>query len=101
MNIFSRMSQKALKIISKKSDGMALYISGSLSLKVDAVIEYDVEKNPGDLLSGVFETITAIDLDVTNIGKPKIGALILIDNNEFKIDEIINFDKTTARVSVN
>ncbi len=63
MNIFDRMSQRALKITSKNSDGNAIYTFNLINISIEVVLNKDV--NIVDDFGQVFEKITTIDLSAS------------------------------------
>lgn len=74
--------------------------SSNINLWIRAIVKHDHENNPGVLLSGISEKITAIDFKYSDVSDPRVGDTVLISGEKYTIDEEINNDRITVRVSV-
>ena len=70
------------------------------TLKVRVVIRRGFELNPGALLVGVSEKITACDFLYSEVPDPRSGDTVTADGQEYTVDNEVKNDHITVRVSL-
>ena len=99
---FEAQKQRMVETAFIKFGTDALYKStlNGVPVKIRAIIKRGFEKNPGALLTGVSEKVTAVDLLYRQISDPRNGDAITINGEKFKVTEELDNDRIVVKVQV-
>ena len=93
-----QMAESAFQILG--SDAFYTSRVTGATLKARVVIRRGFEINPGALLTGISEKITVCDFLYSQVSDPRGGDTVTVGTDEYTVDNEIENDHITVRVSL-